>query len=142
MSLGLGSPEEIEMLARTYDRVAAEVHAASHGGEAQLAGLDWTGPRSDRFRAKAASLRSRGAHDAQVFADTANRLRRHATWVREREALMRSWENRIVQWATAHPPDPLNPNLPSAADILHWPARHSPDWEALARSLRARGAAL
>jgi hypothetical protein len=141
MSSPVGDAFAVDQLASTYENAAHQLVDSARRVERQLEHAVWQGPKADRFRQAASQRRWRCEQQAAEMQDIARALRRHAQWIRDRERSLVSLEQRIIAWATANPPPPDGiPRGPDASLIRHWPGRMSPDWEDLARQLRAMGA--
>lgn len=139
MASAIGDAHQVEHVANVFDEAARELVHVGRDQASNLENAQWQAPVADRERSSAREQRSRAEQAGQDLLDIARALRRHATWIRERESELRSLEARIRAWAAAHPPDPTSP-LPDASLITYWPPPLSTEWEDLASRLRANGA--
>jgi hypothetical protein len=136
----VGDADAVDRCARTYQRGADRLHEMGEAEVRWYAQTSWKGPRADKARRMAEERRDRFRRTAAEMHQMSDELRRHATWIREREAHLRRLETRIRRWAAAHPPRPDLPGRPDASLIRVWPGPYSDDWERLAARLRANGA--
>lgn len=150
----IGDADAVDDLARRCQDAAGTMDAAARtmmGRVEEMVGAGtWQGPRAGYFLRRADERRHMLFRQRDELARLADALRLRARRIREREDHLRRLEQRIRNWAEVHPaPDlvtqvidavtPLDSG-PHAGMIGEYPPHLSPQWEAVASRLRARGA--
>jgi hypothetical protein len=136
---GVGDARHVDSVADACARVASTIATVADHCQIAVESSVWEAPVASRYRNSVRDQRHLAEHIANVVRDLARALARHAEWIREREAELRSLEARIRHWAACHPPNPADP-FPDASLITYWPAPLSSEWDDLAARLRANGA--
>lgn len=132
----------IDATARECRSAADEVRRCAADATHRAESLRWNGgARVAQHRFVMSQINVDVGHDADDLVEVAAVLERHSRWIHDRESHLYDLERRILNWIRANPPRIDLPGGIDARLVTHLPSSLSDDWDAVARRLRALGAA-
>ena len=129
-------PASLTDLARILEQRAEVVNSLGDGLTRQLAGVNWTGPAADTFRAGAGDLAPVMARDADALRTAAADLRRLADQLQTEITHLRAIETKVRAWFAANPP---GLGIPPPWPQSNLPPTGDPGWRDVERAFAAIG---